>query len=56
MNGTDLQLVRYSTFCHQYVASVYYPHKTFRQFSLLYILHKYINAFASFWMRHIVKI
>ena len=56
MNRTDLQLVCYSTFCNQYIASMYYPYKTFRQFSLLYILHKYLIAFASFSMRNIVKI
>ena len=27
MNGTDWQLVCYSTFCSQYIASVYYPYK-----------------------------
>ena len=32
VNGTDLQLVCYSTFCKQYTASMYYPYKTFRQF------------------------
>ena len=34
MNGTDLQLVCYSTFCKQYIASMYYSYKTFRQFFL----------------------
>ena len=34
MNGTDLQLVCYSTFCKQYITSMYYPYKTFRQFYL----------------------
>ena len=29
MNGTDLQLVCYSTFCKQYIASMYYPYNTF---------------------------
>ena len=57
MNGTDLQLVRYSTVCTQYITSMYYPYKTFRQFFLaLYILHKYLIAFDSFSVRHIVKI
>ena len=56
MNGTDLQLVCYSTFWKQYIASMYYPYKTFVSFSLLYILRKYLIAFASFSMRHIVKI
>ena len=57
MNGTDLQLVCYSTFCKQYIASMYYSYKTFLvSFPLLYILHKYLIAFASFSMRHFVKI
>ena len=34
MNGTDLQRDCYSTFCKQYIASMYYPYKTFRQFYL----------------------
>ena len=34
MNRTELQLVCYSTFCNQYIASMYYPYKTFRQFFL----------------------
>ena len=56
MNRTDLQLVCYSTFCNQYIASMYYPYKHFVSFFLLYILHKYLIAFACFSMRHIVKI
>ena len=56
MNGTDLQLVCYSTFCKQYIASMYNPYKTFVKFSMLYILHKYLIAFVSFSMKHIVKI
>ena len=56
MSRTDLQLVCYSKFCNQYIASMFYPYKTFRQFSVLYILHKYLIALASFSMRHIVKI
>ena len=56
MNRTDLQLVCYSTVCNQYIASMYYPYKHFVSFSLLYILHKYLIAFASFSNRHIIKI
>ena len=56
MNRTDLQLVCYSTVYNQYIASMCHPYKHFVSFSLLYILHKYLIAFASFSMRHIVKI
>ena len=56
MNGTDWQLVYYSTFSNQYVASVYYPYKTFRRFLLLYILLQHLIAFVRFSMRYIVKI
>ena len=57
MNGTDLQLVCYFTFCKQYIASMYIILiKHFVSISLLYILHKYIIAFASFVMRLFVKI
>ena len=34
MNGTDWQLVCYSTFCDPYIASVYYLYKIVRQFFL----------------------
>ena len=34
MNRTDLELVCYSKFCNQYIASMNYPYKTFRQFFL----------------------
>ena len=53
INGTDWQLVCYSTFCSQYIAFVYYPYKT-PSFSSLYILHKHLIAAASFSMWHIV--
>ena len=51
MSGPDWQLVSYSAFGNQYMASVYYPYETFRQ-----ILREYTIAFASFSMRHIVEI
>ena len=56
MNRTDLQLVCYSTICNQYIVPMYYPYKHFVSFFLLYIQHKYLIAFASFSMMHIVKI
>ena len=34
MNRTDLQLVCYSKFCNQYIASMNYPYKAFRRFFL----------------------
>ena len=34
MNRTDLELVCYCKFCNQYIASMNYPYKTFRQFFL----------------------
>ena len=55
MNSTDLTLVCIFTFCNQYIAFMYYPYKHFVSFSVLYILHKYLIAFASFSVRHIIK-
>ena len=49
MNGTDLQLVCYSTFCKQYVDSMYYPYKTFRQFFLALYSTQISHCFCMFF-------
>ena len=56
VNGTHWQLVWYSTFCNPYITSVYYPYKTFRQFSLALYSTQTSYRFSSFSMRHFVKI
>ena len=48
MNGTDLQLVCCSTFCKQYIDSMY-PYKTFRQFFLALYSTQIYHCFRMFF-------
>ena len=48
-------VVGYSAFCSNIQLPCIVLIKPFIGFSLFYILHKYLIAFTSFLMRHIVK-